>query len=57
MSTDHVDAVEDEEFVLGTEVRDVGDAGRLEIRLGALGERARVALVALAVGRLDDVAA
>ncbi len=29
---------------------------RLEIRLGALGERARVAVVALAVGRLDHVA-
>ena len=49
--------VEDEELVLGTEQRGVGDAGRLQVRLGALGERARVALVALHGGRLDDVAA
>ena len=31
--------------------------GGLEVGLGALGERARVALVALHVRRLDDVAA
>ena len=51
-----LDRVEDEEFGLRTEVRDVAQAGRLEIRVGALRERARIALVALAVGRLDHVA-
>ncbi len=51
-----LDRIEDEELGLGTEVRGVAHAGRLEVGLGALGERARVALVALAVGRLDDVA-
>ena len=51
-----LDGVEDEELGLGTEVGDVAEAGGLEVGLGALGERARVALVALAVGRLHDVA-
>jgi hypothetical protein len=51
-----LDGVEDEELGLGAEVGDVADAARLEIGLGALGERARIALVTLAVGRLDHVA-
>ena len=51
-----LDRVEDEELGLGAEVGDVAEAAGLQVRLGALGERARVALVALAVGRLDDVA-
>ncbi len=51
------DAVEDEEFVLGAEQRAIGDAGRLEVRLGTLCERARIALIALHGRRLDDVAA
>ncbi len=51
-----LDGVEDEELGLGAEVARVAEAGRLEVRLGALGERARIALVALAVRRLDHVA-
>ena len=51
------DAVEDEELGLGAEVGDVAQAGRLQIGLGALGDRARVAVVGLAVHRLVDVAA
>ena len=51
------DAVEDEEFVLGTEQRVVGDARRLQIRFRALGERARIAFVALHGGGLDHIAA
>ncbi len=51
-----LDGVEDEELGLGAEVRGVAEAGRLEVGLGALGERARIALVALAVRRLDHVA-
>ena len=50
-------AVEDEEFVFRSEQRAIGDAGGLEIGLGALAERARIALVALHGGGLDDVAA
>ena len=50
------DAVEDEELVLGAPHRGVGDARGLEVGLGALGERARVALIALHVRGLDDVA-
>ena len=50
-----LDAVEDEEFGFRTEVGGVADAAALEVGLGALGDRARVAVVALAVGRLDDV--
>jgi hypothetical protein len=51
-----LDRVENEELGLRAEVRDVAQAGRLEIGLGALGERAGVALVTFAVGRLDDIA-
>jgi hypothetical protein len=48
--------VEDEEFVFGAPQRGIGDAGRLQVGLGALRERARVALIALHRRRLDDVA-
>jgi hypothetical protein len=50
------DAVENEELVLGPEQRVIGDARGLQILLGALGERARIALVALHGARLDDIA-
>jgi hypothetical protein len=50
-------AVEDEEFVLGSEQRAVGDARGLEVCLGALAERARITLIALHGRRFDDVAA
>src|SRR5205814_9060151 len=43
-----LDGVEDEKFGLGAEIRGVAEARGLEIRLGALRERARVARVALA---------
>src|SRR6202012_3619555 len=46
------DAVKNEEFVLGSEEGPVGDTGGLQIRLGALGERSRVALIALHGRRL-----
>ncbi|MDT4817616.1 hypothetical protein FQZ97_506950 [compost metagenome] len=49
-------AVEHEEFGFRTEVGGVAQAGSLHVRLGALGERTRVALVGLAVGRIDHVA-
>ena len=41
---------------LGTEVGGVAQAGALHVGLGALGQRTRVALVGLAVGRVDHVA-
>ena len=50
------DVVEHEELGLGADEDGVADAGRLEIGLGALGGRARVAAVELAGRRLDDVA-
>ena len=56
MSTFQLHAVEDEEFGLGAEEGGVAHAGGLQVGLGALGDRARVAVVALAVGRLDHVA-
>ena len=49
-------AVEDEEFGFGAEVCRVADAGRFQIGLGAAGDGARVAVVTLTVGRVDDVA-
>jgi hypothetical protein len=56
----HVDAprhrIENEEFGFGSEVGGVADAAGLEIGLGALGDRTRIAVVAAAVGRIDDVA-
>jgi hypothetical protein len=51
-----LDAVEDEELGFRAEVGGVADAGGLQVGLGALGDRTRVAVVALAVGRLDHVA-
>ena len=46
------DVVEDEELGLRTEERLVRDAAGLEVRLGALGDGTRVAIVGLAVTRL-----
>jgi len=57
MSLFEAHAVENEEFVLGPEQRAVGDAGGLEVSLGAPAERARIALVALHGRRLDHIAA
>ncbi len=48
--------VEDEEFGLRPEEGRVAQAGGLEVGLGALGDRARVAVVGLAVARLEHVA-
>ena len=50
------DVVEHEEFGLGADIDGVADAGRLEIGLGALGGRARIAGVELAGAGIDDVA-
>ena len=50
------DRVEQKELVLGAEIRGLADAAGGEIGLGALGDGARVAAVALHGGRLDDVA-
>ncbi|VXB37347.1 conserved hypothetical protein [Massilia sp. 9I] len=50
------DRVEDEEFRFRAEVGGVAQAGRLQVGFGALGDRARVAVVALAVRRFDHVA-
>ena len=50
------DAVEDEELGLRAEIGGVAQAGALHVGLGTLGQRARVALVGLAVGRVDHVA-
>ena len=49
-------AVEDEELGFRAEVGGVAQAGGLHVGLGALGQRARVALVGLAVAGLDHVA-
>jgi hypothetical protein len=49
-------AVEDEEFILGAEEARIRDAGGLEVGLGALGQRARIAVVALHRRRFHDVA-
>mmetsp|Transcript_36595 Transcript_36595/g.84874 ORF Transcript_36595/g.84874 Transcript_36595/m.84874 type:complete len:214 (-) Transcript_36595:4688-5329(-) len=49
-------AVEDEELGLRAEVGGIAQAGGLQIGLGALGQRARVALIRLAVGGVDHVA-
>jgi hypothetical protein len=56
MSLRPAHAVEDEELGLRTEVGGVAQAGALHVGLGALGQRARIALVGLAVGRVDHVA-
>jgi hypothetical protein len=49
--------VEDEELGLRAEEGGIADAGGLEVFLGALGDGARIALVALHGHGLDDVAA
>ena len=49
-------AVEDEEFGFGAEIGGVADAGRFQIGFGSACDRARVAVVTLTVGRVDDVA-
>jgi hypothetical protein len=51
-----LDAVENEELGFRAEVGGVADAGGLQVGLGALGDGARVAIIGLAVGRLDHVA-
>ena len=51
-----MDVVEDEKLGFGAEVGGVGDAAVLEIRFGLAGDEARVAIVALARDRIDDVA-
>ena len=56
MSMFQVTAVEDEELGLGSEVGGIAKAGRFQIGLGALGERTRITVVALAGRRLDHVA-
>ena len=59
-SAGHVDApfhrIKYEKFRLRSEESGVADARRLQVSLGALGDRTRVAVVALAVGRFDHVA-
>src|SRR3546814_10213733 len=50
------DIVEHEEFGFGADIDGVADAGRGDIGLGALRGRARVAGIAFAGRRLDDVA-
>src|SRR5258706_14929480 len=55
----HVDvpghAIEYEELGLRPEISRVADSRGLQIGLGALGDGTRITIVALAVGRLDDV--
>ena len=48
--------VEDEELGLGTDIDRVGDARGLQVGLGLLGDAARIAVVGLAGGGLEDVA-
>jgi hypothetical protein len=48
-------AVEDEEFGFRAEVGGIAQAGGLQVGFSALGDGARIAVVALAVGRLDHV--
>src|SRR5690606_27750316 len=52
-----LDGVEDEKFRLRTEQGLVTDAGRLQVFFSATADGARVAVVTLHGGRLDDVAA
>ena len=48
--------VKQEEFGLGTETDEITDAGGLDERFGLLGDRARVAIVGLVGGGLENVA-
>ncbi len=50
------DIVEHEELGLGSEIRGVGDAGGFQIRLGAMGDAARIAAIALIGDRVVDIA-
>ena len=50
------DVVEHEELGFRTEEDGVADAGRLQIGLGLLGDAARVAVVGLAAGGIENVA-
>ena len=50
------DVVEDEELGFRTEEGCIADAGRLQIGLGLLGDAARIAVVGLAAGRIENVA-
>ena len=60
-ATRHVDVpghrIENEKLGLRAEKGRITDAGRFQVSLGTLGQRARIAIVALAIGRFDDVAA
>ena len=49
-------AVKNEEFRLGAEIGGVADTGRFQIGFGAARDRTWVAVIALAVGRVDNVA-
>ena len=49
-------AVKNEEFRLGAEIGGVADTGRFQVGFGAACDRARVAVLALAVGRIDNIA-
>ena len=49
--------VEDEKFRFRAEIGGITDAGGGEISLGAFGKRAGIALIALAGGRFDNIAA
>ncbi len=49
------DIVEDEELGFRAEIGRVGDAGALQISLGALGDGARIAAIAFEGCRFDDV--
>jgi len=51
------DRIEDEEFRFRTEEGLLGDAGRLQVGLGALGDAARATAIGLHGGRVQDVAA
>ena len=49
-------AVEDEEFRFWAEIGGVADTGRFQIGFGAACDRTRVAVITLAVSRVDNVA-
>ena len=49
--------VEDKKFRLGTKESGITQTGALQIRLGTLGNGARVTIIALHGSRLDDVTA
>ena len=51
-----LDGIENEELGFGTEVGGIAQAGRLQVCIATLGDGTRIAVIALAVGRFDDVA-